>query len=98
MLGLARRAGKTASGQFQAENAVRSGKAKLVILAADASGNTKKHFRDMCSFRHIPCLVFGDKEKIGRCLGQEARSVAALTEISFADAILRLTETVNTDL
>ena len=42
MLGLARRAGKLIYGSDAAVNAVRSGKAKAVILAADASDRTKK--------------------------------------------------------
>ena len=48
LIGLATRAGKTASGEFCTEREVKAGKAKLVILAEDASGNTKKKFQNMC--------------------------------------------------
>ena len=42
-LGLAARAGCIPSGEFQTENAVRNGKAYAVIIAGDASENTKKN-------------------------------------------------------
>ena len=46
LLGLAERAGKIASGEFAAEKAVKIGKARLIIVAEDASDNTKKKFSD----------------------------------------------------
>ena len=50
MLSLAAKAGKVASGEFSVEKAVKSRKAYLVLVADDASENTKKLFRNMCSF------------------------------------------------
>ena len=41
MLGLAAKAGKVASGEFMTENSVKTGMAALVIVATDASDNTK---------------------------------------------------------
>ena len=63
-LGLAARAGYVPSGEFQTENAVRSGKAYVVIIAGDASENTKKKFRNMCEYRNVPVFEFSDKEFI----------------------------------
>lgn len=42
LVGLATRAGKTASGEFCTEKEVKTGRAALVIVAGDASENTKK--------------------------------------------------------
>lgn len=42
LLGLAQKAGKIVSGELAVEKAVRSGKAKLIVVAADGSDNTKK--------------------------------------------------------
>ena len=42
MLGLAKKAGKLAGGEFSVEKAVKSGRAAVVIVAADASQNTHK--------------------------------------------------------
>ena len=44
LLGLAIRGHNLVSGEFQTENAVKSGHAMLVIVAEDASANTKKFF------------------------------------------------------
>ena len=43
-LGLAMKAGDVVSGEFMTEKAIREGIARLVIVAKDASGNTKKKF------------------------------------------------------
>ena len=45
MLGLAARGRKIESGEFSTEKAVKAGKAGLVIVAKDASDNTKKLYR-----------------------------------------------------
>ena len=58
-LGLAMKAGKVVSGEFMTEKAIRDGMASLVIVAEDASANTKKKFKDSCSFYHVPCAFFG---------------------------------------
>ena len=50
MIGLATKAGKVASGEFCTEKEVKSGRAYLVIVADDASDNTKKKFQNMCDF------------------------------------------------
>ena len=61
MLGLAAKAGKVASGEFSTEKEVKSGNACLVIVAEDASDNTKKLFRNsaygnLCDQRGIRAL------------------------------------------
>ena len=40
-LGLAMKAGDVVSGEFMTEKSIREGIARLVIVAKDASGNTK---------------------------------------------------------
>ena len=50
LVGLATRAGKTVSGEFSTEKSVKTGKSFLVLVAEDASENTRKKFRDMLDF------------------------------------------------
>ena len=45
MLGIATKAGKTVTGEFSTEKAVKEGSAYLVVVAGDASNNTKKKFK-----------------------------------------------------
>jgi len=47
LVSLATKAGKTASGEFCTEKEVKTGMAELVIVAEDASANTKKKFKNM---------------------------------------------------
>ena len=49
-VGLATRSGKCVVGEFSVEKAIKSRKALLVIVADDASDNTKKNFNDSCTF------------------------------------------------
>ena len=60
LLGLATKAGKCQSGEFMTEQAIKGGSAHLVIIAKDASDNTKKHFTDMCNYRNIPMYIYSD--------------------------------------
>ena len=53
LLGLAMRGRNLVAGEFQTENAVKDGSAMLVIVAEDASENTKKLFKDKCSFYNV---------------------------------------------
>lgn len=94
MIGIAARAGNIASGEFSTEKAVKSGKAFLVIVAKDASQNTKKHFSDMCEYRQIPLFEYADKKQLGNCIGKEHRASLAVTDGNLAGAIIkRLAET-----
>ena len=87
LVGLATKAGKTASGEFSTEKAVKTGKAYLVLVAEDASENTKKKFRNMCTFYEVPLYFLSDKEGLGRAMGKEFRASLAVTDESFAKAI-----------
>ena len=47
LISLATKAGKTKSGEFATEKEVKTGYAYLVIVATDASDNTKKKFKNI---------------------------------------------------
>lgn len=87
LLGLAMRGHNLVAGEFQTENAVKDGSAMLVIVAEDASENTKKLFRDKGSFYNVPVLSYGTKEMLGRAIGREQRSSLAVTDAGLAQAI-----------
>ena len=87
LLGPAARARRLASGEFMTEKSVKTGQAALVITAQDASDNTKKNFRDMCTYYHVPFFLFGTKEELGRAIGKELRASLAVNDAGFAEAI-----------
>lgn len=89
MLGIATKAGKVSSGEFMTENAVKSGLAWLVILAEDASDNTKKKFTNMCEFYEVPIRIYGTKEALGHAIGKEFRASLAVNDEGLAQAIMK---------
>jgi len=88
LLSLSQRAGKVASGEFKTEESVKSGQAELVILAGDASDNTKKKFANMCEFYEVPYAEYSVKEELGHFIGKEFRASLAVTDEGLAKKIL----------
>ena len=74
-------------GNFQRKKRSRRGKAGLVIVAKDASDNTKKLFRNMCAFYEVPYYEYAVKEDLGRCIGKQYRASLAVTDSGFAKAL-----------
>ena len=89
LIGLAVRARRCVSGEMMTENMVKSGRAHLVIAAADASDNTKKKFRDMCEFYRVPIYIYGDKNTLGHAMGKEFRESLAILDEGVAEGILK---------
>lgn len=87
LVGLATKAGKCVSGEFMTERETKSGRAALVIVAEDSSGNTKKKFRDMCEFYEVPIYFYGDKDTLGHAMGKEFRASLAILDEGFAKGI-----------
>ena len=88
LLSLAQRAGKVASGEFKTEESVKTGQAMLVVVASDASDNTKKKFSNMCSFYEVPIIFYSNKEELGHYIGKEFRASVAVTDVGLANKIL----------
>jgi len=89
MISLATKAGKTASGEFATEQSVKSFRAELVIVASDASDNTKKKFKNMCEFYEVPIYIYGDKDSLGHAMGKEFRAMLAVNDLGFAKGIMK---------
>ncbi len=87
LIGLAMKAGRCTSGETMTENETKLGRARLVIVASDASDNTKKKFRDMCEFYKVPICFYGDKDTLGHAMGKEFRASLAILDEGFADGI-----------
>ena len=88
LIGIATKARNAVSGEFMTESAVKSGSAMLVILADDASDNTKKKFSNMCEFYEVPLRIYGTKDELGRAMGKEFRASLAVTDKGLAQAVM----------
>ena len=89
LLGLCTRSRNLVSGEFAAEGAVKDGSARLVIVATDASDNTKKLFHDKGSFYKVPVILLGTKEELGHAIGKEFRASLAVLDEGFAKAVMK---------
>lgn len=89
MLGIATKAGKVVTGEFSTEKAIKTGKAYLVIVAGDASDNTKKKFRNMCDYYHVTIKEFADKYSLGAACGKDFRASLAITDDGLSKAVIK---------
>ena len=89
LLGIAMKGRNLVSGEFQTLEAVKKGSAMLVIVAEDASDNTRKLFADKCSFYQVPLEHYGTKEELGRAIGKDLRSSLGVCEAGLANAIIK---------
>ena len=96
-IGLAAKAGKLLSGEETCERAVKAKKARLVIVADDASENTKKKFGDICRYRGIEVRYFGEKKLLGKHIGKDIRSVVAVSGREFAERLKHLIDSGSID-
>lgn len=90
LLGLANRARKIISGEELSVKEIRSGKAKLVLLSADASANTTKKITDKCKSYEVPYKLVEDRHLLGQAIGKEARVVVAVLDDGFAKKLITL--------
>ena len=89
MISIAAKGRNLVSGEFAVEKAVKCGKAYLVVVAEDASDNTKKQFRNMCEFYEVPMVVYGNKDTLGHFIGMQMRANIAITDEGIANSILK---------
>lgn len=92
LLGLAMRGRNLVSGEFQTLEAVKNGSAMLVIIAEDASDNTKKLFTNKCTFYEVPILEYGTKDELGRAIGKDMRSSLGVCDVGLAEAVIKQME------
>ncbi|MBP2650261.1 MAG: ribosomal protein L7Ae/L30e/S12e/Gadd45 [Firmicutes bacterium] len=87
LLGLAQKAGKIVSGELAIEKAVRSGKAGIILIAANATANSKKNYHDLSNYYEIKCYEVLSKEEFGTAIGKSARAALSIVDVGFSKAI-----------
>ena len=89
-LGLALRGGNLAVGEEPVSEACKTGRAKLVLTASDASLNTVERAQRWAQNGNVrPLSVPWDKETLGGALGRSVCAMAALTDQGLAAALFR---------
>lgn len=88
LLGLARRARKVASGAEAVDSAMKRRSARLILSATDASTNSVEKLRTVAAQAGIPWMQGMGKEELGAALGTAPRACIAVTDPSFAGAVI----------
>ena len=87
VIGLARRAGKAACGAESAIEAVRKGKARLVLVASDVSENTRKTLFDKSAYYNVRCEQTDvSMADLGRSVGTKKSAAVVITDDNFVKA------------
>jgi len=84
---MAQRANKVASGERAIEQAVQEHKARLLLIAGDASDETKKAYVRIAEQNHLSFYYVMTREKLGSCLGKEFRAAAVILDKGFSKAL-----------
>ena len=93
LMGICRKANLASSGEFAVTEAVSAGKARLVIIAEDASDNTKKKFRNKCDWYKVPVIIYETKDNLGHWIGCSERSVVSINDEALAEKLLEIAGT-----
>lgn len=90
LLGLMRKANAIAVGETNTGGAARAGKAKLLLLAADASDNARSRARGFTHGRDVVTVTLPfTKDEIAAHVGVSGCAMAAITDIGFANAFMK---------
>ena len=93
MLGLCAKAGKVSSGSYSTEKSIKTGQARLCLIASDASDATVRLMQQMCAGRSVRTeIVTADKESLGHAVGKDARSSVTVEDSGFAEQMIKLIE------
>lgn len=89
-LSLARKAGRVELGEEPAGSAARAQKARLIIVASDASDHTLRRAKSFVAGTQQICLsVPFSKDALGQAVGRSALAIAAFTDPALALAFVK---------
>lgn len=90
LLGLSARAGAVVPGTERVREAVRAGAAHLVIVAADASDNSRDKLEPLLGARGVPWIVAYDRAALGAAVGRAPLSAIGVTDRRLAERLREL--------
>ncbi|WP_069649565.1 L7Ae/L30e/S12e/Gadd45 family ribosomal protein [Caloranaerobacter ferrireducens] len=90
LLGLCMKAGHLKFGEMGCEIAIKKRKCRLLIIANDASENTKNKFIKLTKRYGIKQIIYGDKDALGSSIGKGLISTIAICDDNFSKAIVKL--------
>ncbi|MGD2067209.1 MAG: ribosomal L7Ae/L30e/S12e/Gadd45 family protein [Gemmatimonadota bacterium] len=88
LLGLARRAGAVEAGVDAARRAVRTGRAKLLLTAADASPTQLEKVAPGARRAGVPIRELATRIRLGEAVGRPPLAAVAVTDKGLAEQVL----------
>ena len=89
LMGFAKKSGNLVSGVNTCRFNMAKGKVKLVILAEDISENSEKKIMKDVRKYGVDHIKYGAAEELSHATGAEGRTVFAVLDGNFADALRR---------
>lgn len=89
LLTLAMKSGSVVSGEDTCMSYLKKDAIYLMVIAKDASENTKKKFKDKASYRNIPIRFWKEKNILGNFIGKGPRTVVGIIDKGFAGSLIR---------
>lgn len=89
LMGFAKKSGNLVSGVNTCSFNMAKGKVKLVILAEDISENSEKKIMKDVRKYGVDHIKYGAAEELSHATGAEGRTVFAVLDENFADALKR---------
>ena len=91
LIGLMRRANALQPGEDRAGDAVQAGKARLLLVASDAADNARRRAEHLVNGRRTQLVELPfDRTELGGAIGLGSCSMAAVTDLGFAGALMEL--------
>ena len=90
MLSLAKKAGKVITGEDSCVAAIQKGAARIVLLATDASANTRKKFTNKTTYYDVPIYSIFNKESLSSFIGMSNRATIAISCENFSKKIVEM--------
>lgn len=86
-LGLAFRAQKLQYGTSNVIKSIQRKEAKLVIVAQDASDNTKKKIKDKCTYYNVDYIIKYPSSELSKAIGKRNIMVISILDSGFKNIL-----------
>jgi ribosomal protein L7Ae-like RNA K-turn-binding protein len=90
LLGMATRAGSLVPGTDRVREAARGGSLRLVILAGDASDNSRGKLLPLLDATGVPYVIRFDRNELGAATGRPPLSAVGVVDSALADRLQQL--------
>jgi ribosomal protein L7Ae-like RNA K-turn-binding protein len=90
MLGIANRAQAVVSGTLSCEKSLKHGKAKLLIIAVDASEEVADNLSRAAERAKTQVITYRDKNSLGAAIGKSHRAAVVITDEGLAKRLYEL--------